>query len=139
MPVGNLQHSGAGGKEADEMRTLAFILLASFGVAAAAFPCAAQSDTTTGPQSLTVAKQAAPERVAPPQAPTPSPPIQVLTTKPTSVPVSPPREEAYAPPAQAYAPPQSQPAASYPAQSPDQQGSFATAERLMDWISNYRK
>src|SRR5262245_34241244 len=130
MPVGNLPHSGAGGKEA-EMRTLAFILLASFGVAAAAFPCAAQSDTATGPQSVTVAKQAAPERLAPPQAQTSSPPIQVLTTKPTSVPVSPPREEvsappaqAYAPPAQAYAPPQHQPAASYPAQPVEQQGSF---------------
>src|SRR5262249_35737626 len=146
MPVGNLQHSGAGGKEADEMRTLAFILLASFGVAAAAFPCAAQSDTATGPQSVTVAKQATPERLAPPQAQTSSPPIQVLTTKPMSVPVSPPREEAhappaqaYAPPAQAYAPPQHQPPASYPAQPVEQQGSFTTAERLMDWISNYRK
>ena len=128
------------------MRTLAFILLASFGVAAAAFPCAAQSDTATGPQSVTEAKQATPERLAPPQAQTSSPPIQVLTTTPTSVPVSPPREEAYAPPAQAYAPPahayappQPQPAASYPAQPVEQQGSFTTAERLMDWITNYRK
>src|SRR5262249_13019964 len=131
MPVGNLQHSGAGGKEADEMRTLAFILLASFGVAAAACPCAAQSDTATGPQSVTVAKQTTPERLAPPQAQTSSPPIQVLTTKPMSVPVSPPREEAYAPP-------QHQPPASYPAQPVEQQASFTTAERLMDWISNYR-
>src|SRR5262249_33623001 len=121
------------------MRPLAFILLAPFGVAGGALPCAAQSDTTTAPQSVTVAKQATAERLAPPQVQTPSPPIQVLTTKPTSVPVSPPSKEAYAPPAQAYAPPsqayappQPQPAAS-PARSVEQQGSFTTAERLMDW------
>jgi hypothetical protein len=123
------------------MRKLAFILLASFGVAGAVLPCAAQSTIVTGPQSITVAKQATPERLAPPQAETPSPPVQVLTTKPTPLPVSPPGDEAYAPQSQAYAPPEKpMPAASSPAQaSPDLQGSFTTAERLMDWISNYRK
>src|SRR5262249_59623922 len=112
---------------------------AAYGVAGAGFPGDAESAVATGPQSVTVAKQAAPERLAPPQAQTSSPPIQVLTTKPTSVPVSPPSKEAYAPPAQAYAPPsqayappQPQPAAS-PARSVEQQGSFTTAERLMDW------
>ena len=69
------------------MRKLAFILLASFGVAGAVLPCAAQSTIVTGPQSLTVAKQATPERLAPPQAETASPPVQVLTTKPTPLPV----------------------------------------------------
>jgi len=123
------------------MRSLAFILLASFGVAGTALPCAAQSSIATGSQSLTVAKQATPERLAPPQAQTASPPVQVLTTKPTPLPVSPPGEEAYAPQSQAYAPPaKPMPATSSPTQaSPDLQGSFTTAERLMDWISNYRK
>src|SRR6185312_10276142 len=123
------------------MRKLAFILLASFGVAGAVLPCAAQSTIVTGPQSLTVAKQATPERLAPPQAETASPPVQVLTTEPTPLPVSPPGDEAYAPQSQAYAPPaKPMPAASSPTQaSPDLQGSFTTAERLMDWISNYRK
>jgi hypothetical protein len=123
------------------MRMLAFILLASFGVAGTVLPCAAQSTIVTGPQSITVAKQATPERLAPPQAETASPPVQVLTTKPTPLPVSPPGNEAYAPQSQAYAPPEKpMPAASSPAQaSPDLQGSFTTAERLMDWISNYRK
>src|SRR5689334_12915402 len=120
------------------MRKLAFILLASFGVAGAVLPCAAQSTIVTGPQ-ITVAKQATPERLAPPQVETASPPVQVLTTKPTPLPVSPPGDEAYAPQSQAYAPPEKpMPAASSPGQaSPDLQGSFATAERLMDWISNY--
>jgi len=123
------------------MRKLAFILLASFGVAGAVLPCAAQSTIVTGPQSLTIAKQATPERLAPPQAETASPPVQVLTTEPTPLPVSPPGDEAYAPQSQAYAPPaKPMPAASSPTQaSPDLQGSFTTAERLMDWISNYRK
>src|SRR6185437_10364204 len=70
-----------------------------------------------------------------------SPPVQVLTTEPTPLPVSPPGDEAYAPQSQAYAlPAKPMPAASSPTPaSPDLQGSFTTAERLMDWISNYRK
>jgi hypothetical protein len=121
------------------MRSLAFILLASFGVAGTALPCAAQSSISTG-QSLTVAKQATPERLAPPQAQTTSPPVQVLTTKPTPIPVSPPRDDAYVPQPQAYAPPAQAAPATYAGQpSPEAQGSFTTAEKLMDWISNYRK
>src|SRR5262245_60406688 len=110
------------------MRKLAFILLASFGLAGAALPCLAQSNIVNGPRSVTVAKQAAPERRAPPETQPPAPPIQVLTTKPTTLPVSPPRE-AYAQPSQAYAAPPSKPApaASYAAQpSAEPQGSFAT-------------
>jgi hypothetical protein len=123
------------------MRSLALILLASTGVVAAALPCAAQSNTEIGPQSITVAKQAAPERLAPPQSENPAPPIQVLTTKPNPLPPQPAPSAVQAPqPEQAYAPPQPLPSASYPAQAaPEPQGSFTTAERLMDWISTYRK
>lgn len=124
------------------MRSLAFLLLASTGVVAAALPCAAQSNTEIGPQSITVAKQAAPERLAPPQPQNPAPPIQVLTTKPTPLPPQPAPSAAPAPePEQVYAPPpQPLSAVANPAQGAvEPQGSFASAERLMDWISTYRK
>jgi hypothetical protein len=115
------------------MRSLALILLACFGVVGAALPCAAQS-AANGPQSVTVAKQAAPERLAPPQSQAPAPPVEVLTTTPNPLPPTSAREQAYAPL------PQPLPATSSPPQgSPEPQGSFSSAELLMDWISTYRK
>jgi hypothetical protein len=119
------------------MRSLALLLLASVGVVGAVLPCAAQSDTESAPpRSLTIAKQAAPDRLAPPQAQAPVPPIQVLATTPNPLPPAsapqPAPEQVYAPPPQPLAAPSGQGA-------PEPQGSFATAERLMDWISAYRK
>jgi hypothetical protein len=124
------------------MRSLALILLASTGVIAAALPCAAQSNTEIGPQSIAVAKQAAPERLAPPQSQAPAPPIQVLTTKPDPLPPQPAPTAVPAPePEQVYAPPPQPLVAptSTTQGAAEPQGSFASAERLMDWISTYRK
>jgi hypothetical protein len=126
------------------MRIVALIALASFGVLGVALPCAAQTTTeTVVPRTVTVPKQAAP-RLATPQLlglpaesqaaaapeqpkalspyalPAPSAPVQVYATTPQPMPAS----VAPAPPVQA---------------SPEPQGAFSSPERLMDWISTYRK
>jgi len=126
------------------MRFVALIALASFGVLGVALPCAAQTETeTVVPRTVTVPKQAAP-RLATPQLlglpaesqaaaapeqpkalspyalPAPSAPVQVYATTPQPMPAS----VAPAPPVQA---------------SPEPQGAFSSPERLMDWISTYRK
>src|ERR1700693_291992 len=54
------------GEEADDMRTVALIALASCGAFGVALPCAAQSGTeAAAPRTVTVAKQANPRLVTP--------------------------------------------------------------------------
>ena len=115
------------------MRSCALIALASFGVLGLTVPAAAQN-------SVSVAKQPAPQLLAPaqtqsataaaqetPPSPPPSPPpaaaapvevpIEKYTTLRPPIPMSAAQEQA----------------------APEPQGAFTSPERLMDWISNYRK
>lgn len=124
------------------MRFHALVPFASIGVLALALPCAAQ--TTEAPRTVTVPKQTAsqrqvPQLLAPPQAQPASPAPAIQT-------VAPPAEvktETYlrpSEPAQPASPaPPSPPIATDQADvSPEPQGSFASPDQLMDWISNYR-
>ena len=122
------------------MRFVALIALASFGVLGVALPCAAQTETeTVVPRTVTVPKQvaprlAAPQRFAPPEPQGAAAPQQVQAPSPYALP-------APSAPVQVYATtPQPMPASVAPAQaSPEPQGAFTSPERLMDWISTYRK
>ena len=123
------------------MRTVALIALASCGVFGVALPCAAQSGTeAAAPRTVTVAKQAnprlvTPQLLAPPQAPAPAAPEPAQVQAPSPHPQS-----ATFAPDQVYATPQPLPAPLVPAQaSSEPQGGFSSPERLMDWISSYRK
>lgn len=120
------------------MRIVALIALASFGVLGVALPCAAQTETVV-PRTVNVPKQAAPrlvtpQRFAPPEPQGAAAPQQVQAPSPYALP-------APSAPVQVYATtPQPMPASVAPAQaSPEPQGAFASPERLMDWISTYRK
>ena len=120
------------------MRIVALIALASFGVLGVALPCAAQTETVV-PRTVTVPKQAsprlaAPQRFAPPEPQGAAAPQQVQAPSPYALP-------APSAPVQVYATtPQPMPASVAPAQaSPEPQGAFTSPERLMDWISTYRK
>jgi hypothetical protein len=121
------------------MRIVALIALASFGVLGVALPCAAQTETVV-PRTVTVPKQAsprlaAPQRFAPPEPQGAAAPRQVQAPSPYALP-------APSAPVQVYATtPQPMPASVAPAQqaSPEPQGAFTSPERLMDWISTYRK
>jgi hypothetical protein len=123
------------------MRSCA-LLLASFGVLGLALPAAAQN-------SVSVAKQPAPQLLAPAQAETPAPAPQ-SSPQAQETPPSP----AAAPPVAAAAPPAPVevpieryttmrppiPTSAVAEQvAPEPQGAFNSVERLMDWISNYRK
>jgi len=115
------------------MRRCALIALASFGVLGLTVPAAAQN-------SVSVAKQPAPQLLAPAQAQSATPAAQET---PPSPPPSPPPAAA-APvevPIEKYTtlrPPIPMSAAQEQA-APEPQGAFTSPERLMDWISNYRK
>jgi hypothetical protein len=130
------------------MRSLAILALA-VGVIAGVSPCAAQSGTAGyQPQTSSIAKQAAPERLAPPQA-------DVATTAPTSAAspapapaASPAPHPAAAPapvPVQVYATipqPMTHPMTTTPIElqaAPEPQAAFSSAEKLLDWVTNYRK
>ena len=131
------------------MRIVALIALASFGVLGVALPCASQTATpeTVVPRTVTVPKQASP-RLATPQLLGPPGEPQAAVA-PAPVPAPPVAPSSYALPApsapvQVYATtPQPMPAAVAPAQAvqaaPEPQGAFSPPERLMDWISTYRK
>ncbi len=119
------------------MRSLAILALA-FGVAAGLTPCAAQSETVASPtRTVSVAKQATPERLAPPQAepaiaaPQPAAPAPAPHPSASVIPAP---EELYAtiPQPMSTAPVQLQ-------APPEQQSAFSSPERLMDWITSYRK
>jgi hypothetical protein len=118
------------------MRAYAFLALASLGVFALAIPCAAQ--TSEPPQTMSVPKQDVPQLLAPSQPEAAAPARVPLSPPSPPVPVSaPPTEvkvETYATMRPA------QPVEAVPAQgAPGTQGAFTSPERLMDWISNYRK
>jgi hypothetical protein len=119
------------------MRSCAIIALASFGVLGLTVPAAAQN-------SVSVAKQPSPQLLAPAQAQSATPAAQET---PSSPPPSPPPAAA-APvevPIERYTtmrPPLPMSAAQDAAQeqaAPEPQGAFTSVDRLMDWISNYRK
>ncbi|HAH65635.1 MAG TPA: hypothetical protein DCL72_09220 [Rhizobiales bacterium] len=76
-----------------------------------------------------------PQLLAPPQAPAPAAPEPAQVQAPSPHPQS-----ATFAPDQVYATPQPLPAPLVPAQaSSEPQGGFSSPERLMDWISSYRK
>ena len=121
------------------LRCLAFIALAFGGVIALTLPSAAQN-------SVSVAKQPVPQRLAPAQPDSAPPAPQAQETPPEPRP-------AISPPAAHAAPvvPVEVPIERYKAMrppthlqiddvpmAPEPQGAFTSAERLMDWVSNYR-
>ncbi len=117
------------------MRRLAILALA-VGVVGLSNPCAAQSETVAT-RTVSIAKQATtPERLAPPQAePAVVTPAQAAPSLPhPSASVIPAPEQLYAtiPQPMSMAPDQPQAAA-------EQQGAFSSPEKLMDWVTTYRK
>ena len=117
------------------MRRLAILALA-VGVVGLSTPCAAQSETVAT-RTVSIAKQATtPERLAPPQAePAVVTPAQAAPSLPhPSASVIPAPEQLYAtiPQPMSMAPDQPQAAA-------EQQGAFSSPEKLMDWVTTYRK
>ena len=117
------------------MRRLAILALA-VGVVGLSTPCAAQSETVAI-RTVSIAKQATtPERLAPPQAePAVLTPAQAAPSLPhPSASVIPAPEQLYAtiPQPMTMAPDQPQAAA-------EQQGAFSSPEKLMDWVTTYRK
>ena len=117
------------------MRRLAILALA-VGVVGLSTPCAAQSETVAT-RTVSIAKQATtPERLAPPQAePAVAMPAQAAPSLPhPSASVIPAPEQLYAtiPQPMSMAPDQPQAAA-------EQQGAFSSPEKLMDWVTTYRK
>ena len=122
------------------MRSHALIALASFGVVALTVPCAAQTAIPGEPQSVSVAKQSAPQLLAPSQPqpdeavapavqPAPSPPPQATQAVATPTEV---KTEAYT----TMRPPV--PTTPVGEAAPEPQGAFTSPDRLMDWMSNYR-
>ena len=142
------------------MRNATTIALAASGVLAMAFPCAAQSRAVSeAPKTSYVSKQVAPQRLSPPEPPAPQaarpdkparedvqplyPQSAVAAPQPVTrqrvlspqQPAPPPSQPAYAAPVQTtptFAP-------SLQAQQLAPQSAFSSPERLMDWVSNYRK
>ena len=117
------------------MRRLAILALAVGAAAGLTTPSAAQSGTVTT-RTVSIAKQAAPERLAPPQAePAIAAPVPAAPPAPhPSASVIPAPEQLYAtiPQPMSMAPDQPQAAA-------EQQGAFSSPEKLMDWVTTYRK
>jgi hypothetical protein len=117
------------------MRSHAIIALASLGVLGLTVPCAAQTGgTAEPPATVSVAKQPAPQLLAPPQAQS----VPAAHAQPHAPPPAP---AASAPP-DIYAMPEPLPMQLElePMQAPPEpQIAFASPERLMDWISSYRK
>ena len=126
------------------MRIRALIALASIGGLGLVVPCAAQTATSSAqpPQTVSVAKQSAPQRLGPPQdeattpaaqqAPSPPPQAAPVASPPTEVKV-----EAYATMRPALPMTVNQPVDQGQA-APVPQDAFATVDRLMDWVTNYR-
>ncbi|MFO7478830.1 MAG: hypothetical protein R6X03_10900 [Methyloceanibacter sp.] len=128
------------------MRSIALIAFAAFGVSALALPAAAQN-------SVSVAKQPVPQRLAPSHAPSaepapgPAPSPQVQATPPAAAEPTAPAAAA-APSAPTEVPIERYTTLGPPTQlkldledqaiAPEPAGGFTSAERLMDWVSNYR-
>jgi hypothetical protein len=142
------------------MRIVTTLALASIGVLATVLPCAAQSGTVSeapkaGVMGNSVSKQAAPQRLAPPEASAHIAVPEDKSAREDVTPVSPqpalaapqqaaPRQVAPQPvvPQQAYAPPVQGPASfrrPAPPTVPAHQSAFSSPDRLLDWVSNYRK
>ncbi|HSA66092.1 MAG TPA: hypothetical protein VLE24_00350 [Methyloceanibacter sp.] len=106
------------------------VALAAFACALGlSVPCAAQSETEQAelPQTSTIAKQsrpAAPQRLAPPEESLPAPNAPVITHASPPQPIPAPVPVLVSPEPEP-APPQ------------HSEGSFATPERLVDWVYNY--
>ena len=117
------------------MRRLVILALAVGAASGLTTPGAAQSGTVTT-RTVSIAKQAAPERLAPPQAePAIAAPVPAAPPAPhPSASVIPAPEQLYAtiPQPMSMAPDQPQAAA-------EQQGAFSSPENLMDWVTTYRK
>ena len=124
------------------MRSLAIFALAGVVLASVSSVCAAQSGPAgSQPGTSSIAKQAAPERLAPPQA-------EVAATTPAPAPSLAPHPAA-APvtvPVQVYAtipqPMTTVPMSAAPIAlqaAPEPQAAFSSAEKLLDWVTNYRK
>jgi hypothetical protein len=119
----------------------AFLALAACGVLGLTLPAAAQN-------SVSVAKQSAPQLLAPAQDQTPAPAPQSspqVQQEPPSPSASPHVSAAPAAPVEVpieryttMRPPIPTAAAEEQA-APEPQGAFPSVDRLMDWISNYRK
>ncbi|HUU65690.1 MAG TPA: hypothetical protein VMW57_00200 [Methyloceanibacter sp.] len=146
------------------MRIATTIALAAIGVLALALPCAAQSRAVSeAPKTSYVPKQVAPQRLGPPESPapkvadtaadkaaredvqplSPQPAVaapqavtrQRVLSSPQPAPQQPAPQPAYAAPVQTtptFAPPQQ-------TQQQPPQSAFSSPDRLMDWVSNYRK
>jgi hypothetical protein len=137
------------------MRSLALIALAPLGVLALTLPCAAQtgSSATEPPRTVTVTKQSAPQLLAPAQTETLAPALKLG-------PIAPPRQPE--PAAAPVTPTPVTPVAATPvvttpvdlhvtmpqtATTPmnreeapaESEAAFSSPERLMEWITSYRK
>ena len=149
------------------MRTTATLALAAIGVLAIVLPCAAQSGAVSvAPKTSSMSKSpVSPQRLSPPETPAPqsvagdkgaredlaapeemAPAPQPAAVSPQQVgprPFVPPRPAPqYAAPESAapqhvYAPATNLPGYGSPAPAAPQ-SEFSTAERLLDWVSNYR-
>lgn len=122
------------------LRCLAFIALATSGVLALALPAVAQN-------SVSVAKQPAPQLLGPSQPQDTAPATQAQSPAPPvpQAQEAPPAPTAAAAPVEVPIERYTRLRPAIPVQAEDEQaapqpqGGFTSVERLMDWISNYRK
>ena len=129
------------------MRNLALLALTVGCVLGAASTCLAQSSTlgSAPPRSTSVAKQAPPQMLAPPQAPSPAtpsaaaPPPSPSAAAPQLAPMPQPAALAPQPAAPSFAFPAVDSPDDTAQRQPQPPGGFGTPEQLMDWVSNYRK
>jgi hypothetical protein len=126
------------------MRIFALIALASCGVLGLSFSADAQTGTSpvAPSRTLSVPKQSTPQLLAPPQLePVPAAPTPVRETRSDPLPtvvVPQPVEMTEPHPMRDYAPVVQEAAPGPPSASPAPHA-FSTPERLLDWMSNYRK
>jgi len=134
------------------MRIATTLALAAVGVLGLVVPCAAQSGAVSeAPKTSSVSKQATPQRLGPPEAPA----LESSAPKAAREDVRPAAPQPAAAAPQRIAPQQFTPRQGVPQQvyarpaagapefgspaKPAQQASFDTPQRLLDWVSNYRK
>ncbi len=126
------------------MRIFALIALASCGVLGLSFSADAQTGTSpvAPSRTLSVPKQSTPQLLAPPQLePVPAAPTPARETRSDPLPtvvVPQPVEMTEPHPMRDYAPVVQEAAPGPPPASPAPHA-FSTPERLLDWMSNYRK
>lgn len=126
------------------MRIFALIALASCGVLGLSFSADAQTGTSpvAPTRTLSVPKQSTPQLLAPPQLePVPAAPTPARETRSDPLPtvvVPQPVEMVEPHPMRDYAPVVQEAAPGPPSASPAPHA-FSTPDRLLDWMSNYRK